>query len=296
MNNRYKVGFWEEERDENDSVINKKYIPVTSFIYNLRFISGKHMFRNTNPNSDFFKNVYLNPEMTADYNSYWSLQNTVGVSLLEGFNKYSKFGLSAYLTYEINKYTQTLDTLDRASIETLTPFPEGISSIDPKATENKAFVGAQLTKQQGSILRYSATAEFGVIGKAAGDIRVNGQIDTRLPLRFDTIDVQAFGAFRNEATPYLMRNYLSNHFIWQNDFGKERRFNVGGSLTVPRTGTHISAQVENIQNYVYFNNQFLPRSIQARCRCSQPVSNRISASEPSTGKTQSPTRPAPMTR
>lgn len=258
VNNRYKVGFWEEERDENDSVINKKYIPVTSFIYNLRFISGKHMFRNTNPNSDFFKNVYLNPEMTADYNSYWSLQNTVGVSLLEGFNKYSKFGLSAYLTYEINKYTQTLDTLDRASIETLTPFPEGISSIDPKATENKAFVGAQLTKQQGSILRYSATAEFGVIGKAAGDIRVNGQIDTRLPLRFDTIDVQAFGAFRNEATPYLMRNYLSNHFIWQNDFGKERRFNVGGSLTVPRTGTHISAQVENIQNYVYFNNLFLP--------------------------------------
>ncbi len=103
VNNRYKVGFWEEERDENDSVINKKYIPVTSFIYNLRFISGKHMFRNTNPNSDFFKNVYLNPEMTADYNSYWSLQNTVGVSLLEGFNKYSKFGLSAYLTYEIGR-------------------------------------------------------------------------------------------------------------------------------------------------------------------------------------------------
>lgn len=258
VNNRYKVGYWEEERDENDSVISRKYIPVTSFIYNLNFVGGKHMFRTAAINSEFFQNTYLNPDLTADYTSYWSLKNTVGVSLLEGFNKYSKFGLAAYLTYEINKYTQTADTLDRASIEEgLTPFPEGIY-IDPKGTESKAFVGAQLTKQRGSILRYAATAEFGVIGKAAGDIRVNGKIDTRLPLRFDTIDVQAFGAFHNEATPYFMRNYLSNHFIWRNEFGKERRFRIGGSIIVPRTGTNLTAQVENIQNYVYFNNTFMP--------------------------------------
>ncbi len=258
INNRYKVGFWEEERDENDSVINRTYIPVTSFIYNLNYTGGKHMFRNSVRNEEFFPNTYLNPDITADYTSYWSLKNTVGISMLEGFNKYAKFGLSAYLTYEINKYTQTLDTLDRASIETLTPFPEGIESIEPKGTENKAFVGAQLTKQKGSILRYAATAEFGVVGKAAGDIRVNELIDTRIPLPFDTIDVQAFGSFNNEATPYFMRNYLSNHFIWKNDFGKERRVRVGGTITIPKTGTNISAQVENVQNYVYFNNTFMP--------------------------------------
>lgn len=259
INNRYKVGFWQEEKDENDSVVSRTYVPVTSFIYTLKYTGNKHIFRDPSPEEtkEFFENTYLNPNFTADYTSYWSLQNTVGVSLLEGFNKYSKFGLAAYLTYEINKYTQTADTLDRAALETLTPFPEGVT-IDPTATENKAWVGAQLTKQRGSILRYSATAELGILGKAAGDIRANGVIETFIPLRFDTVEVKATARFANEATPYLMRNYLSNHFIWKNDFGKERRLAFGGSVTVPRTSTNLSVNVENIQNHVYFGPSFLP--------------------------------------
>lgn len=259
INNRYKVGFWEEKRDETDSVISRTYIPVTSFIYTLKYTQGKHMFRNTSTDEadEFFTNTYLNPDITIDRTSYWSLENTVGISLLEGFNKYAKFGLSAFMTYEIDRFNQTADTLDRANLD-LTPFPDGIADIAPHATEHKARIGAQLTKQQGSILRYDATAEFGVIGIAAGDIRLNGNIYTNIPLPFDTLKVSAFGRFTNEATPYLMRNYLSNHFIWKNDFGKERRVGFGGAIDIPRTGTHFTAGVENVQNHVYFNSDFLP--------------------------------------
>lgn len=258
INNRYKIGYWHEETD-GDSIISREYIPVTSVIYTLKFTGGKHLFSNTSSQetADFFANTYLNPNSTEDRTSYWSLDNTVGISLLEGFHKYAKFGLSAFLTYEINRYTQTVDTLDRAAYEQLSPFPEGVS-IAPKATEHKAWAGAQLTKQRGSILRYAATARFGIVGEAAGDIIVDGNVDTRIPLPIDTIGVRAFASFSNEATPYLMRNYLSNHFIWQNDFGKERRLRVGGTLSVPRTGTHITAQVENVQNHVFFGSAFLP--------------------------------------
>lgn len=260
LNNRYKVGYWQEEKDENDSVISREYIPVTSFIYTLKYTEAKHNFRLTSQRcmEEFFDNTYLDPTLTSDWTKYHSLQNTLGISLLEGFNKYSKFGLSAYATYEINKYTQTPDTLDRTAVEGLTPFPEGITAIAPSASENKAWVGAQLTKQRGSILRYSATGEIGVVGRAAGDLRINGVIDTRIPLRFDSVEVKAFGRFSNEAAPYLMRNYLSNHFIWQNDFGKVRSLRLGGEITSAFTGTRISAQVENIQHYIYFGPDFLP--------------------------------------
>lgn len=256
VNNRYKIGYWQEKRDERDSVVSKTYVPVTSFIYTLNFRAASHMFRNENSGTaaDFFENTYLNPSLTDDRTSYWSLSNTVGVSLLEGFHKYAKFGLSAYLTYEIDKFTQTADTLDRTN---LTPFPEGVG-IAPTATENKMRLGAQLTKQRGSVLRYSATGEVGMAGVAAGDLLLDGNIDTHIPLRFDTISVNAFARFTNLATPYLMRNYLSNHFIWQNDFGKERRLRFGGSISLPRAGTHIMVFAENIQNHVYFGTDFLP--------------------------------------
>ena len=255
VNNRYKVGYWHEERDENDSVISRTYIPVTSFIYTLNYRSGAHEFTNSKIDPDFFENTYLNPNLTGDRTSYWGLSNTVGVSLLEGFHKYAKFGLAAYLTYELNRYTQTPDTLDKTG---LTPFPEGVA-IPGSATENKVRVGGQLTKQRGSILRYAATAEIGLLGAAAGEILADGNVETRIPLPFDTLSIVGFARFTNLSSPYLMRNYLSNHFVWQNDFGKERRFKFGGSLIVPRSGTKVSVYAENIQNHIYFGENFLPR-------------------------------------
>ncbi|MDO4320556.1 MAG: putative porin [Bacteroidales bacterium] len=264
LNNRYKVGYWhEEEMQEGDTVPRRTYIPVTSFIWTLKYTNGRHLFLDDDMAevSKFFDNCYLSPEMTRDVTSYWSMQNTVGVSLLEGFNKYAKFGLAAFVTYEINKYTQTLDTLDRNSgVETgLTPFPDGITGIAPDATEHLARVGGQLTKQRGSILTYAATAEFGVTGRVAGDLRLRGDVQTKFKLLGDTVRVNAFGAFNNESAPYLMNNYLSNHFIWQNDFGKERTVRFGGSLDIAHTGTNIAVEATNAQNHIYFDSAYLPR-------------------------------------
>ena len=146
-----------------------------------------------------------------------------------------------------------------ARSEDLTPFPVGISSIAPKVTQNIARIGGQLTKQQGSILTYAATAEFGVLGEEAGDIRISGNIATRFKLLGDSVSIVGFGGFKNEAPPYLMNQYLSNHFIWDNDFGKVRRVNFGGTLELPHTGTYLSIEACNLQNYIYFNESFLPQ-------------------------------------
>lgn len=32
-----------------------------------------------------------------------------------------------------------------------------------------------------------------------------------------------------------MKRFISNHFAWQNDFGKIRRVRVGGTLDIPHT-------------------------------------------------------------
>ena len=91
VNNRYKIGFWDEEKDDEDSVISRTYIPVTSLVWTLNFRENKHMFKSTNPdeNAKFFDNTYLDVNETLDKTSYWALSNTFGISLLEGFHKYA---------------------------------------------------------------------------------------------------------------------------------------------------------------------------------------------------------------
>ena len=96
LNNRYKIGFWKEEQI-NDTTVKRTLVPVTSIIWTLKYSDGVHKFRNMNAeqNLGFWENTYLNPDYTVDVQNYWKLRNTVGISLLEGFNKYAKAGLSA---------------------------------------------------------------------------------------------------------------------------------------------------------------------------------------------------------
>lgn len=265
FNGRYKIGFWQEDtvpREPEDSTDYRIYVPVTSFVWTLNYNKGKHIFNNASATeaSNFWENRYLSTDNTHDVTSYWSLKNTFGVALLEGFNKYAKAGLAAYVTHEIRRYNQTADTLGLPDLRPAAldayPYP---NLVAPNATENLLWVGAQLTKQRGSLLRYEATGRFGIVGPAAGEIHAQGNVQTRFKLLGDSVSVTAYGLFANESAPYLMNNYVSNHFIWQNEFGKTRRLRFGGILDLPFSGTNLNVGVENVQNHIYFGSDCLPR-------------------------------------
>ena len=260
MNHRYKVGYWHEEKTENDTIVKRTYIPVMSFIWTIDYSFAKHLFYNTAPGeaTGFFENTFLSATGTRDETKFSSVTNTVGVSMLEGFHKYAKFGLAAYARYQFRTYTQTPDTLDHTVPTTLSPLPDYYFNIANKKNQNLLWVGGQLTKQRGTLLTYDVTAEFGIIGEAAGDINIDGNVGTKFRLLGDTVNISAYGRFVNAHAPYLMQSYRSNHFIWYNDFGKERTFKAGGILRIPHTGTAINIGVENIQNHLYFGADAMP--------------------------------------
>ena len=258
LNSRYKVGFWEHEQ-VNDTTVRSTYVPVSSFIWTLDYNFGRHVFNDGSASdlNTFFENTYLSPGKTNDVTRYFSLRNTIGIDMLEGFQKWAKFGLAAYVTHELQRYTQTPDTLNKADLE-LDPFPAGITGFDHVKNINLLKVGGQLTKRHGSVLTYRAGAEFGLIGPGAGDVNVSGQLTTRIPLRIDTVSVSAYGELDNRHAPYLMTNYLSNHFIWQKELPKTQRYKFGGSLKIPKTWTTISADFENVTNLLYWDYENLP--------------------------------------
>ncbi len=264
LNQAYNVGYW---RDQvvNDTTMRQIYVPVTKFIWTMEYKSGHHKFLNSNAaqGDKFWENTYLASDGTNDETRYGDFSNTLGISMIEGFRKWAKFGLSAYATYSLRSFKQPGALMagtapDDEEEPVLTPLPDGYT-VKYKDSQNLLWIGAQLTKQQGSILTYEADFRMGLLGAVAADLELSGHVSTRIPLFGDTVQVSAKGHFRNTAQPYLLQHYVSNHFVWDNDFGKTRSFRAGGEIVIPWTSTTLSAGFENLQNYVYFDASGLPR-------------------------------------
>lgn len=261
MNHAFKMGYWKSV-EVNDTLTREEYVPLAKVIYSFDLQHNRHLFNNLNASEGdaFWRNRYLSLGNTFD-NTYMNMMtNTVGLELIEGFRKWVKFGLSAYVSYQVQKYHQTTSYMETGEepVEGLDPLPPGVD-VPPVATKNFLYIGGRLQKDKGNILRYSADVRFGLVGDGAGDIDLNGYIETRIPVKKDSIDIRAEGHFSNQTQPYLLQQYISNHFAWSNDFGKTRRYKVAGSLEVPWSKTKVTVGLENIQNYVYFNSESLPQ-------------------------------------
>lgn len=274
LNNKYKMGYWRSLPPDSitapdgtlqpDTIEKREFIPVSAVTWTFDYRKGRHMFRNDNAEegADFWQNRYLSLGQTLDNTRYYSVSNTVGLSLIEGFHRYAKFGLTAFITHELRHYTQTADSVTHPRNPgvvnpSLTPYPLA-EQLPGTASENFVRAGGELSKTRGSLLRYDAFAQLGILGRALGEVELRGNVSTHIPLLGDTLTVSARGEFVNEAAPYLLNNYVSNHFIWHNDFGKTRRTGLGGHLSFPKSRTRLGFNLQNVQNLIYFDSLACP--------------------------------------
>ena len=267
LTHRYNLGFYKTEQVD-DTTERKIFTPVTSFIHTAEYNSNMRRFveKSAREDTTFFENTYFSKTGSNDSTEYWSLKNTLGVSLLEGFSRYAKMGISAYLSYEVRRFKLMSGVIPEFMFTPPTVpmlndslYTYAVTRTPKVYTENVVWVGGVLSKQQGEWLTYNVDAALGLVGVDAGAVKADGEIQTRFHIRKTTVQLRAYGFFKNETPPFYYRHYVSNHFIWENDFGKIRKFRVGGEFTLPAAGTYLNVGVENVQNYVYFGNDGMPR-------------------------------------
>lgn len=247
LTQRYKLGFQREiAKAENDTTPAKKeFVPVTSFIHTLKVERTRHRFTSEDNLKDFYQNTYIKPGslLVNDSTTYMGVKNTFGIALLEGFNKYAKAGLTAFVSHKFSNYY--LMDKDSTSVDTY--------------TEQEVFAGAELAKREGKVLHYHAIGEVGLLGQAIGQFRVKGDMDLNFNLWKDTVSFVARASISNTLPSFYMRHYHSKHFYWDNDnMAKELRTRIEGELNIDRWQTQLRAGVENIKNYTYFNQNALP--------------------------------------
>ncbi len=242
-NHKFCWGFEKERQVTEDSVV-YDYIPVTSITHTIKFEDTRRRYvEQDSITNGFYADNFYQGSHTLDSARYWSLKNLIGVTMEEKFNRLMRFGLTAFVEYDLRRYRQFEDSIP----------------LTGKHTEHNLRLGAQIFKREGEKLTFDATGDVFLVGPKLGNFSVYGGVKSVFPItKKDTMTIAARGGFYNESCDYFMENYLSNHFRWTNDFRNQMRFNVKGRIAFPTRDISIGVQFENLTNFLYFDKQAKP--------------------------------------
>ena len=234
-----------ENKKQADSIwMKKEFVPVTSFIHTIQFDNYRRIYQAYNTPSNYYANnynvqEYLSGDSIYDKTRYYSLKNTFALSLLEGFNKWAKAGLKAFITSDLRHFTL--------------PNATGIDSYN----EHNLSIGAQLSKTQGKLLHYDAIAETWLTGSDAGQMKLDVNADLNFKLFGDTLTLSANGFLYRLNPTFYYRHFHSRHAWWDNNnLSKIIHSRIQGILNYQKTRTTLRVEIDEIKNYTYFASSY----------------------------------------
>jgi len=232
-------------QDSIDATMKQEYVPVTSIIHTMEWNSNRHIYVAHNTMANLYKNQYytrneeVGNDSINDITRNMQFKNSFGLALLEGFNKYVKAGLKAFLTYDYNRYEM----------------PDTLNGIATQSTwnEHDISIGGQLSKTQGKTLHFNLFAETWLAGANAGKLHVDFNTDVNFKLLGDTVRLAANAYFHRNTPRFFQTKYHSKHLWWDNDnLSAETRTRIEGVFSYEKTNTKLRVGIEEIQNYTYF--------------------------------------------
>ncbi|MBR1712953.1 MAG: putative porin [Alloprevotella sp.] len=243
------TGETDEDEVEEGVRYEAEFIPVTSFFHTLRIDHNNRRFLSNAPaavRNAYFTDFYLPGDSANDFTRYAHIDNTIGIELHEGLNKWMRTGFRLFARHELHKFSipgeaTSTGLLTRQSF-----------------TENHFSVGGQLLKEKGERLHYHALGELRTSGKTWGEFNVEADASLKLPLRRDTLSINLDGHIRRERPSFYLRHYHGRNAWWDADLEQQFRFRVGGELRYKQT--RLSFHMENIQKYAYLQETQVPYS------------------------------------
>lgn len=238
-NQSYSIGINRQVKVDKDSV-RYEYVPVTSFGHMIKYEEMKKRYYEPSIERNFYAYTDSTKTIANDTAAVRTLTNLFSISLDEKFNKWMKFGLTGYVENEIQQFTYLPD------------------SVLTKTMKSNTRVGGILSKNQGDNFRYSVLGDIYLVGYKLGEFRLEGKAIGNFKLLNENISLTADASVRNEEPSFFLQQYYSTHFRWENNFSKMYKTHIGGSFALPKRYTLLNVAVENITDYIYFNDKALP--------------------------------------
>jgi len=239
-------------QDSIDATMKTEYVPVTSIIHTLDINSYDRTYLAYATPDGYYADTFYDSlndgtfsgDSISDQTKFLSIKNTFGIALLEGFNKYMKAGLKAFISHEYRRY-QMPDLEEGGTMAFLNTWKE-----------QAVWVGGQLSKTQGRAFHFNLLAEAAIAGADIGDLSVNFETDLNFPLFGDTVQLAAKAFFHRMQPVFWQGSFHSKHLWWDEDLSSETRTHLEGLFTFPKTGTRLRVAIEEIQNYTYFGTSY----------------------------------------
>lgn len=234
------LGYYKTRTDSlpDTVIVHRDFIAVSKIFHTLDANAKTRRFIDYADTKNYYKHNYL-PHDSIDSTRYVRIRNTVGLTLIEGVNRWIPFGASVYATHEYRQFSLT-DSIGGKGRDHMHTYKE-----------NNIILGGNLRRTTGEAFHFNATAETVLAGSDLGAFRIEGNADLNFRLGKDTVRVCAEGYMKNENPSFYYRRYHSQHYWWDNNLHKEFRTRLGGSISIDRWRTRLYAGVENIKNYTY---------------------------------------------
>lgn len=251
-----------EEAEEDDRV----FVPVTSFFHDFQLEQGRRSWVSLDP---AFEKEYPNPVIPKVGGSRFfpndrfyalKISNSLGIELVEGFHKWAKMGIAAFVAYDYKRFWQPLinpKDAERLEIDNI----EKLLSV-----ENTTYVGGRVSSNSYKYLNYYVWGQVGVVGKQAGEIEINGEINAHIPLFKSQVDLSGTINFLNISPSYYLRRYKASLHEWDQDLSMIQLLRVGGELSIPITRSKVFAKFETLQNPVLPNQNAIPQQLNSNVR------------------------------
>lgn len=246
LNHHYNIGFYREEEVDTTNT-HEIFVPVSKIFHTLKLQNMMRNHRAYKEIPNYHTYTYLPGDSTQDHTKHLSVKNILGISLCEGFNKWALFGVNAYAGYEYRRF-QLPDSTQYGGYYTNTTGLVGKQYTN----EHNILVGGQIIRTQGTAVHYNLNAEFVLAGEDTGTFDLNGHTEINIPIWGDTAQVALNASIQNLAPNFYFRHYHSKHAWWDNHLDKEMRQHFEGVINIPHTYTRLTIGVENIKNFIYF--------------------------------------------
>ena len=223
---------------DNDSVLGngtdefydeQAELPVSTVYHTMQLSTYKRAYSISDLSSYFnndslplYDDNYKYPYATGDTTRYTSFRNTVQIKFNEEANSLLKFGMRAYITNEVKNYRyQTDPEFKTTNGEIVSEFQTANDTIlyrNGKKTFVTTHIGGQVFKNIGDNFWWNAGGKIYVQGYKAGDIRLEGNLNTLYKIFKDTAGVYARGKVDLRTPEFLLEEYHSNHYSWGKQF------------------------------------------------------------------------------